>query len=456
MNQRSRFFVLFQRLLTPTRVLILSFAGFILLGTVFLCLPSATGGRQLPFIDALFTATSGVCVTGLTVINIGKDLSVFGQLTTLVLFQVGGLGIITFSVMLFSIMGRGISFRDQEIIQSTFFHTPRRDFMKLIRTIFSITVLIESIGTVLLFIRFSRDFPPGKALYNAVYHSVSAFNNCGYSLFASSLMDYRQDAWVNLVVMALIVMGGIGFIVQYELIAKWRGRIRALSLHSKIVLRATLFLIIAGAVLFFLFEIHHVNKGGSLLSSAWTSLFQSVTARTCGFNTIPIGLLANSTLLLLMVLMFIGGAPGSTAGGIKVTSFSLIMLLIWNKIKDQDEVNVLRRTIPREVLTRTIAIVIASTLIIFIAFSFLLITHPGAGGSPAGSRHYFISYLFEAISAFGTVGLSMGITPELGGLQKIIIIVLMFIGRIGPITLAYSWYSRKSGLVYAEESVMVG
>jgi len=438
------------------RVFIISFAGFILLGTIFLYLPCSASGRQVPFIDALFTATSGVCVTGLTVITIGNDLSVFGQIITLILFQVGGLGIITFSVMLFSVMGRGVSFRAQEIIQSTFFHTPRRDFMKLIRTIFSITILIESIGTVLLFVRFSRDFPPSKALYHAVYHSISAFNNCGYSLFASSLTGYRQDAWVNLVVMVLIVMGGIGFIVQFELIAKWRGRIRVISLHTKIVLRATLFLIIAGAVLFFLFEISKINKDGSLLSSLWTSLFQSVTARTCGFNTINIGLLANSTLLLLMVLMFIGGAPGSTAGGIKVTSFSLIMLLIWNKMKDQDEVNVFQRTIPREVLTRTIAIVIASTLIIFIAFSFLLITHPGAGGSPADSRHYFISYLFEAISAFGTVGLSMGITPELGSLQKIVIIILMFIGRIGPITLAYAWYSRKTGLVYAEESVMVG
>lgn len=444
------------RRLTPARIFILSFAGFILLGTVLLRLPHSASGRPLSFVDALFTAASGVCVTGLTVVNIGRDLSGFGQAVTLVLFQVGGLGIITFSVMLFSIMGRGISFKDQEIIQSTFFHTPRRDFMKLIRTIFSVTILIEGLGTMVLFVRFSQDFPLGKALYYALYHSVSAFNNCGYSLFSSSLMNYRNDLLVNLVIMALIVLGGIGFIVQYELIAKWRGRIRALSLHTKIVLRVTLFLIIAGAVLFFLFEINHILKGGSLSSSIGASLFQSVTARTCGFNTIDIGLLTNSTLLFLMVLMFIGGAPGSTAGGIKVTSFSLMMLLIWNKIKGQDGVNVFNRTIPREILTRTIAIVIASTLIVFIAVSFLLITHQGASGSPTDSRHHFISYLFEAISAFGTVGLSMGITADLSGIQKIAVIILMFIGRIGPITMAYAWYSRKSGLVYAEESVMVG
>jgi trk system potassium uptake protein TrkH len=453
---KLRNIVLLSRLLTPARVFILSFAGFILLGTMMLYLPYSACGQQLPFIDALFTATSGVCVTGLTVISIGKDLSSFGQMITLILFQVGGLGIITFSVMLFSIMGRGISFKDREIIQATFFHTPRRDFLKLIRTIFTITIIIESVGTVLLFIRFSQDFPLGKALYFAVYHSVSAFNNCGYSLFSSSLINYRSDLLVNFVLMTLIVLGGIGFIVQYELIAKWRGRISAISLHSKLVLRVTFYLIVLGGMIFFLSEINNTLKGNSLSSSLLASVFQSVTARTCGFNTIDISLLANSTLLLLMVLMFIGASPGSTGGGVKTTSFSLMMLIIWNKIKGQDEVNVFNRTIPREILTRTVAIIIASVLIIFIVVSFLLITNQNTSSFPKENRHYFIIYLFETISAFGTVGLSMGITPELNNIQKIALIILMFIGRLGPITLAYAWYSRKTGLIYAEESVMVG
>lgn len=190
-------------------------------------------------------------MTGLTVINIGRDLSSFGQVITLILFQIGGLGIITFSVLLFSIMGRGISFRDQEIIQFAFLHSPRRDFAKLIRTIFVFTISIEGMGTLLLFFRFCRDFPMGKALYLAVYHSVSAFNNCGYSLFSTNLINYRSDFAVNSVIMALIVLGGIGFIVQYELIAKWRGHIRALSLHTKIVLCVTLFLIVSGGSCFF-------------------------------------------------------------------------------------------------------------------------------------------------------------------------------------------------------------
>ncbi len=444
------------RHLTPARIFILSFASFILLATAFLCLPAAAGGRPLSFIDALFTATSGVCVTGLAVIDIGRDLSPLGQAATLVMFQIGGLGIITFSVLLLSIMGRGISFKDQEIIQSTFFHTPRRDFMKLIRAIFSITLVVEAMGTGLLFIRFCRDFPPGKALYYAAYHAISAFNNCGYSLFSSSLVGYRNDGWVNLVIMALIIAGGIGFIVQYELIAKWSGRIRSLSLHSKIVLRATWFLVLAGTALFFLFEAGNVLKNGALPSSLLTSMFQSVTARTCGFNTVDIGLLTNSTLLVLLLLMFIGAAPGSTGGGVKVTSFSLMMLIIWNKIKGREDVSVFQRTVPKEILTRTVAILVAAVLIIFIMVSFLLFTHPGNGESAGDSRHHFIAYLFETVSAFGTVGLSMGITPELSPIQKIAVTFLMFIGRIGPITLAYSWYSRKKGLAYAEESVMVG
>jgi trk system potassium uptake protein TrkH len=227
-------------------------------------------------------------------------------------------------------------------------------------------------------------------------------------------------------------------------------------LHTKIVLRVSLLLIGFGALLFFLLAIRNTLQGRPWSSSLLASLFQSVTARTCGFNTVDIGQLANPTLLVLMVLMFIGASPGSTGGGIKTTSFSLMMLMIWNKIKGQDEVNVFNRTIPREILNRTVAVIIASMLIVFIVVSFLLFANQDTGVAAKNSRHNFVLYLFEAISAFGTVGLSLGITAELSAMQKSAVIILMFVGRIGPITLAYAWYSRKSGLVYAEESVMVG
>jgi trk system potassium uptake protein TrkH len=224
--------------LTPARSFILSFAAVILAGTLLLWSPFSSSGKPLSFIDALFTSASAVCVTGLAVVDIGRDLSLPGQLITLLLFQIGGLGIITFSVLFFGIMGRGISFRGREIVQSTFLHTPRRDFFMILKWVLLMTLIIESIGTLLLFSRFIQDFPLPRALYLSVYHAVSAFNNCGYSLFSNSLMDYRSDWIVNLTIMSLIVLGGIGFIVLYEIISEW-GNQKKLSLHSRIALLMT-------------------------------------------------------------------------------------------------------------------------------------------------------------------------------------------------------------------------
>ncbi|MBP1741681.1 MAG: potassium uptake protein, partial [Deltaproteobacteria bacterium] len=207
--------------LPPARIFILSFAGVILLGAFALWFPSSASKNPLTFIDALFMSTSGVCVTGLATVDIGKDLSLIGQIITLILFQIGGLGIITFSVFLFGIMGRGISFKEREIIQSVFMHTPRRDFLVILKSALLFTLIIETVGTLLLFIRFSQDFSWGQALYTSVYHAVSAFNNCGYSLFSDSLMAYQRDWIVNLTIMGLLILGGIGFIVLHELMARW-------------------------------------------------------------------------------------------------------------------------------------------------------------------------------------------------------------------------------------------
>ncbi|MCL5808719.1 MAG: hypothetical protein M1418_09275 [Deltaproteobacteria bacterium] len=205
----------FSRRLTPPRIFILSFALLILIGTILLRMPFASSGSRLSFVDALFSSASAVCVTGLAVIDIGKDLSLAGQIVTLVLFQIGGLGIITFSVVLFGLLGRGISFKGREIVQSTFLHTPRHDFLVIVRGVLRFTFVIEAAGAVLLFIRFAEDFPPAVAFFHALYNAVSAFNNCGYSLFSDSLMSYRGDWLVNLTVMGLIVLGGIGFIVGF-------------------------------------------------------------------------------------------------------------------------------------------------------------------------------------------------------------------------------------------------
>ena len=448
--------VLIARVLSPERIFILSFAGVILAGTIFFYLPfSSTKG--LSFVDALFTAASAVCVTGLAVIDIGQDLTFAGQVMTIILFQVGGLGIITFSAFLFGIMGRGISFKGREIVQSTFLHTPRRDFFVILKSVLIATFIIESIGILLLFIRFSQDFPFGTAFYHAVYNAISAFNNCGYSLFSDNLVRYQGDIIVNLTVMGLIVTGGIGFVVIHEVFYRLKGSERKLSLHTKLVLVTTGILIIGGAILFFFFERNHAIKDMPLLTQILASLFQSITPRTAGFNTVDIGQLTNATVLMMIVLMFIGASPGSTGGGIKTTSATLLTLLIWSKWKGSEEVNIWNRTIPKDLITRTISIIFAAAFAVFLITSVLLLAE-AENLQPLQSRHFFVEYLFEATSAFGTVGLSMGVTPKLNDLQKLAVILIMFAGRVGPLTLAFSLARRstKRGITYAEESVMVG
>ncbi len=447
----------FSRRLTPPRIFILSFVLLILIGAILLRMPFASSKGQLSFVDALFSSASAVCVTGLAVIDIGKDLSFTGQVVTLLLFQIGGLGIITFSVVLFGLLGRGISFKGREIVQSTFLHTPRRDFLVIVKGVIRLTFIIEAAGTILLFIRFSQDFPPAAAFFHALYNAVSAFNNCGYSLFSDNLMSYRGDWLVNLTIMGLIVLGGIGFIVQHEVIGWCRGLQKKLSLHSKIVLLTSGILILVGAALFYLFEAEHILKGASWQTQLLDSLFQSITPRTAGFNTVDIGRLTNATILVLIILMFIGASPGSTGGGIKTTSFALLLLVIWNRMKGSYHVNVMNRKIPKEILGRTITIIFASAFSICLVTSVLLFFYGEGGLPPDQDRHFFVEYLFETVSAFGTVGLSMGVTAKLNDIQKLAIVLMMFAGRVGPLTLAFSWYTeKKKEIKYAEESVMVG
>ena len=444
------------RQLSPARIFIFSFAALILVGAVLLWLPFSAARGSISFVDALFTSASAVCVTGLTAVDIGKDLSFGGQVVTLILLQIGGLGIITFSVVLFGLMGRGISFKGREIVQSTFLHTPRRDLIMIAKWVLLTTFVIEGAGTLLLFIRFSQDFPPGHAFYQAFYHAVSAFNNCGYSLFSDNLMSYQSDIIVNLTIAGLIVLGGIGFIVQYEVVSLWRGSQKKISVHTRIVLMTTIILLLLGAFFFYIFEINHILKDASLKTQILTSLFQSVVPRTAGFNTVDIGQLTNATLLVMMILMFIGASPGSTGGGIKTTSFALLMLMIWNRFRGREDVNVFNRTIPREILIRTITIIFASAFSVCLITSILLFSGGIENLHPTQSRHFFVEYLFETISAFGTVGLSMGITAKMNDIQKLAIVLMMFAGRVGPLTLAFSWHSSKRGITYAEESVMVG
>ncbi len=447
----------FSRHLSSARIFVLSFAAVILVGGIVLWFPFSATKGHLRFVDALFTSTSAVCVTGLVVLDVGKDLTTLGQVITIFLFQIGGLGIITFSTVFFVLMGRGISFKGREIVQSTFLHTPRNDFIAIAKMVLWFTFAIESIGTILLFIRFSMDFPLGTALYHAVYNAISAFNNCGYSLFSDNLMGYQGDILVNLTIMGLIVHGGLGFIVQYEVLSWLQGVQKRLSVHTRIVLITTALLILSGAFLFYLFERNHIIKEAPVLTQILTSFFQSVTPRTAGFNTVDIGALTNETLLLMLVLMFIGASPGSTGGGVKTTSAAVLLMLMWNRLKGNLDLNIFNRTVPREIVSRSISIIFASAFSIAIITSVLLIAGEGKL-LPVESRHFFVEYLFDTVSAFGTVGLSMGVTPKLNDFQKYALILMMFAGRVGPLTLAFS-PSRGTGgrtLTYAEEGVMVG
>lgn len=446
----------FSRYLTPTRIFVFSFAAFIFLGALALWLPFAANRTSLNFVDALFTSTSAVCVTGLSTIDVGKDLSLVGQLLTMALFQVGGLGIITFSIVLFALMGRGISFKGREIAQSTFMHSPSRDFYLIIKRVLRYTLVIEGIGAALLFVRFLFDFPAIQAFYHACYHAVSAFNNAGFSLFSDSLTRYQDDVTINVVMILLIILGGIGFIVLHELTDKFRGRREKLSLHTKIVLITTAAMILLGAVCIFFMEKHNVLVGVSLKNAVMISFFQSVTARTAGFNTVDIGILTNSTILLLLFLMFVGASPGSTGGGVKTTSFAILCLLVTNRMRGNENVNIANRTLPPELVDRTMSIIFASAILIGVITASLLLFSTSEGATLA-KRSEFVQYIFETFSAFGTVGLSMGVTSKLNDMQKYMIILMMFIGRVGPLTLAFAWYThRRKGITYAEETIMVG
>lgn len=292
----------FSKIATPSRLFIGSFASVILMGTLLLWLPFSATREPLRLVYTLFTSTSAVCVTGLVVVDTGRDLSTLDQVITMLLIQIGGLGIITFSTVFFVLMGRGISFKGREIVQSTFLHTPRRDFMTIARAVLMLTLITETLGALFLFVRFSKDFPNGKAIFCSIYHAISAFNNAGFSLFSNSLVEYQGDLVVNLIIMCLIVHGGIGFIVQYELLGRVRGKQKKLSVHTKAVLISSTVLITTGAILFYLFERNHILREVPILTKFLTSLFQSVTPRTAGFNTVDIGALANPTILLFLIL----------------------------------------------------------------------------------------------------------------------------------------------------------
>jgi trk system potassium uptake protein TrkH len=443
----------------PGQALILYYAAAILAGALLLCLPVAAHGPSLSFIDALFTATSAQCVTGLIVVDTGSKFTLFGQLVVLVLIQTGGLGITTFSVYLFFYLRLGVGTRGRWIIQETLLHTPVESMKELIRAIFFLTVMIEGVGALLLAFAFVPDLGLARGLYFALFHSVSAFCNAGFGLFADNLVGYRDNELVNLTIMGLIILGGIGFLVMKELLdlLQRKHKRRRLSLHTKLVLLTTSILIAGGAVLIGLLEAGSSLAGRGIGEGILTALFQSVTARTAGFNTIDLNLFGVPTLFLMMFLMFVGASPGSSGGGIKTTSLALFVAILHSRLKGNQHTNVFRRTIPDEAATKTLTLVMLATLFLGAA-TFVLLTVQMQGQTFAGNRGALMDFAFEAVSAFATVGLSLGATAQLVPLGKIVVIMLMFVGRVGLLTMAFTIVkrSRRDAVRYSEENIMIG
>jgi trk system potassium uptake protein len=444
----------------PSHILIISFLAAILIGTFLLTLPFSTK-NGISFINALFTATSSVCVTGLVVVDTGIEFTRFGQTIILILIQLGGLGIMTASTLFILLIGTQISFFGRTLIQDTLTQKPYKDINLLIKNVIKFTLFFELIGTIILFLRWVKVFHPSKALFYALFHSVSAFNNAGFALFSNSFIGYKDDMITNMILMALIVLGGLGFFVLLELktcfFSSERLRRRKLSLHSKLVLTVTGSLILIGTVVIFFLEKENALSHLPLKTKLLASLFQSITSRTAGFNTLDYSLMTNGTLFFTVFLMFIGASPGSTGGGIKTTSLGVFIGLVKSRLKAKDEVSIFKKTVPSDVISRTISVIVISVIFISL-FAFILMITELKHLSHMESRGQFFEILFETVSAYGTVGLSLGVTSSLTFIGKILISLLMFIGRLGPLTIAMSIVARKekARFQYPEENVMIG
>jgi trk system potassium uptake protein len=438
---------------TPAHPLVVSFVCVIIAGTLALRLPIATY-REISLVDAFFTATSAVCVTGLTTVDVSLCFTRFGQSIIIILVQIGGLGIMTFAAFAVWIVRQKISLSDRMMLEYSFAQGEKAFVLKdFISFIIKYTFLAEFAGAVGFFFSFTGNHQMGEKIFFAVFHSISSFCNAGFSLHQDSFVKYSNSISVNLITCFLVIFGGIGFIVIFELRNKIyrilkrkrrKYRTQMFSLHTWVVLVSTLVLVLAGSIVIYFLE--HI--AGDTDISMLESFFQSVTCRTAGFNTVDIGNLHNSTLLIMMILMFIGGSPGSTAGGIKTTTFAILTFIMLLGKNNFEDVTASNKTLPKNIVYQALLVLLFSFVIVFFSIIFLTIFEPGT---------IFIKLLFEVFSAFGTVGLSTGITEGFTSSSKWVLMVTMFAGRIGSITIFSIFMNRNPGAIkYAEERILVG
>lgn len=440
--------------LAPTQVLVIGFASVILVGGLLLNLPIASkSAKSVGFINALFVSTSAVCVTGLTVVDTGTYWTVFGKIVILFLIQAGGLGFMILATMFFIILGKKISLKERLIIQEALNQYNLAGLIRFTKYIVLMTFIIEGLGTLFLSIRFIPQYGWITGIAYSIFHSVSAFCNAGFDLIGDGrgLTPYVSDPIVSIIIPLLIIVGGIGFSVITDVITN--KKFKKLSLHTKMALVITLLLLITGFIGFTVLEWRNPRTlGGLNISNRFLSgFFQSTTTRTAGFNTIDFSQMRNTSKLLTVILMYIGGSPASTAGGIKTTTLGVIFFTIVSVIQGKSETELFRKRISRDIVNRALTIAFIGIFLIISVTMILSITD---------SQFSFIEILFETVSAFGTVGLTLGITPILSSFGKVLLILMMFTGRVGILTIAFALARQqrkyKLNIKYPEGKILVG
>ena len=442
--------------LQPAQVLVLGFAILIMLGATLLNLPIASlNGKSIGFIDALFTSASAVCVTGLSVVNTAAHWTLFGKIVILVLIQIGGLGFMTMATLVALLLGKKITLKERLIMQEELNQFTMQGLVKLTKYVLLSTFLIEFIGAIFLSFTFVPYYGDTvKGIWFSVFHSISAFCNAGFDLTGNSMMEFVGDPIVNIVMGVLVIIGGLGYSVYINItnrVLHKRDR-KKFSLHAKMVLVITGALLLLGFVTIFIFEYNNPNTLGNLsfVDKVFAASFQSMAPRTAGFNSVDMASITNASTFIIIVLMFIGGSPGSTAGGIKTTTVGALIYAMISVIQGKTDVEAFKKRLPNVIVYRSLTVVGIAMGIVSIVTIVLSITENAS----------FIDIFFESVSAFATVGLTRGITPNLTIVGRLIITLTMFIGRLGPLTMAFAFAQRqkenKGQFRYPEERIIVG
>ena len=438
--------------LRGVQILALGFLGVILVGALILTLPiSTTKGESTNFLDALFTATSAVCVTGLIVVDTGTYWNAFGQTVIMILIEIGGLGFMSFTTLIAIILGKKITLRERLILQDAMNTFNIQGLVKMVRYVLIFTVSVQFFGALLFSTQFVPEYGLGKGIFYSIFHSIYAFCNAGFDILGkfNSLTSYNSNAVVILVASALIIIGGLGFTVWSELYSS--KSLRKVSLHSKMVILMTVVLVVGGTLLMFLFENNNINTIAdmSFIDKVMNSFFASVTPRTAGFNSIPTDGMTTAGKFLTIILMFIGGSPGSTAGGIKTTTIGILIVTIVCVIQGREDAEVFKRRFSKDLVYKAFTLIFIGLSLVIVVTMLLSYTEKGVS---------FIALFYETVSAFGTAGLTLGLTSELSNIGKVLIIFMMYLGRVGPLTVVLSITRKKrnTGIKYPEGKILIG